>query len=140
MIPKEKAKAPSLGLIFVILFVLSFYVFWKIGLGRALVSSPPPALSVSPTATPAAGENQEGKLTLTGTITPLSTPEDSGTHKLVGAQGQVLAFLMSRKLDLNFTVPGVVVEVSGKVTRTLTDGTPLLQVESLKYRRAGEEK
>lgn len=132
-------KPRQLGLLFVLLLVLSFYVLWKVGAGIVPVSSSPSALSVTPTNTPTLVETQEGKMVLAGTIAPLSVPQGLGTHKLVDAQGQTLAILTSRKLDLDFTVPGVV-EVRGKILKTLEEGKPLLQVESLGYRRSGEEK
>lgn len=135
-------KWRQLGLLLVLLSLLSFYFLVKVG-GLAGWFSSTPATPTPPAGGPTPNspfvEVQEGRVVLAGTVLPLGVPQEGGTHQLVDAAGQTLAILVSRKLDLNFTVPGMEVEVSGKVLKSLADGKPLLQVESLKYRRAGAE-
>ena len=68
-------------------------------------------------------------------ILPLLEDTGSGgTHRLVDADGKELAILKSRNLDLNFTISGVLVEVTGKKERLVND-LPLINVESIRYRR-----
>lgn len=102
----------------------------------------------SPAALTAAANNQfvkdtvsnENKLSgsfisLNGSITPiLGAAEGEGTHKLVNEQGKTLAFLISRKLDLNFIIPGLSVEVRGVISKKLGNGLMLVDVQSLRYR------
>jgi hypothetical protein len=141
--PSEAAglegKWRPLGLLLVLLFLLSFYFLVKVSGPAGWLSSTPTLAPTPPTPNSPFVEVQEGRVVLAGTVLPLSVPQDAGTHQLVDAAGQTLAILMSRKLDLNFTVPGMEVEVSGKVLKSLADGKPLLQVESLKYRRVETE-
>ncbi len=103
-------------------------------------------------ATPAATDNRladnsvrnENKLSgsdvsFTGKITALvGTADEPGTHKLVDAGGKTLAYLESRKIDLDFIIPGVSVEVRGVISKRLGGGVALVDVQSLRYRGSSE--
>ena len=117
-------------------------IFWIVYLAKVIVFDPK-ATTLAPETTIDSGAisatplpvQGAAKVTLLGSILPLLEDTGSGgTHRLVGADGKELAILKSRNLDLNFTISGVLVEVTGKKERLVND-LPLINVESIRYRR-----
>lgn len=123
-------------------FLLTFLLlFWAVYLGKVLFfDRPGPSLKKEPpiglnSAASTPPMTSASKVTLSGSIIPLIEGTASpGTHRLVDSEGKVLAILKSRNLDLNFTITGVSVEITGKKERTLENNLPLINVESLRYR------
>ncbi|MEK7611583.1 MAG: hypothetical protein AAB486_04405 [Patescibacteria group bacterium] len=117
-------------------------IFWIVYLAKVIVFDPKTS-ALAPETTLGSGVisatplpvQSAAKVTLLGSILPLLEDNGSGgTHRLVGADGKVEAILKSRNLDLNFTISGVLVEVTGKKERLVND-LPLINVESIRYRR-----
>lgn len=136
---QESSEEKSLARI-LLTFIFLFWVFY---LGKILIiDRPDPALKIESKAglisdTPPPPSVSASKLTLSGSIVPLIERTNfSGTHRLVGSDGKVIAILKSRNLDLNFTIAGVSAEVTGKKERTVENNLPLINVESIRYRSA----
>lgn len=118
-------------------------IFWIVYLAKAIVFDPKIS-ALTPEPSSGSGElsatpfpvQSVSKITLSGSIQPMLEDNGSGgTHRLVDADGKVVAILKSRNLDLNFTISGVRVEVTGKKER-LVNELPLINVESIRYQRS----
>lgn len=133
--PQEKSLAR-----FLLGFVLLFWIVYlaKVTVFYPKTSARAPETALGPgviSATPLPVQSS-AKLTLLGSILPLLEDNASGgTHRLVTPEGKVIALLKSRNLDLNFTISGVPVEVTGKKERLVND-LPLINVEAIRYRRS----
>lgn len=122
----------------ILVFLVTFGVVYFITL-RFFPSEKNESPATTPTGTPATGgvtfEDNGRKLRATGVVETFSDPLLSpATHRLVDPSGKLLVLLFSNKIDLNFTVPGMSVEVSGELFKSFPNGESLIKVESLSYK------
>ena len=122
----------------ILVFLVTFGVVYFITL-RFLPNEKSESPAITPTGTPTVGgvtfEDNGRKLRARGVIETFSDPLFlPATHRLVDPSGKVLVLLFSNKIDLNFTVPGMSVEVGGELLKSFPNGESLIKVESLSYK------
>lgn len=80
------------------------------------------------------GENKDKSENLRGKVEPLGPSiYMQGTHKLVNSEGEILALLESKDIDLSF-LEGMKVEVEGPASKTIGGDLKLVKVEKVRFR------